>query len=29
VDWAIECAIDFSVARDEDAPLLERVRVGV
>jgi len=29
VDWAIECTIDLSVARDEDVPLLELVRVGV
>ncbi len=29
VDWAMECAVDLSAARDEEAPLLELVRVGV
>ncbi len=29
VDWAVECVVDLSVPRDEEAPLLELVRVGV
>jgi superfamily II RNA helicase len=29
VDWAIECAIDLAAPREEEAPLLELVRVGM
>jgi hypothetical protein len=28
VDWAIECEIDLSADRPEDAPLIELVRIG-